>query len=48
MSIDFSVDMESDLALNAQADWQMLFLQHVPAYVALKQFNTFGEGLLGD
>ena len=48
MSIDFEVDMQSDLAAYGRADWQMHFLSHTPDAMAVKSFDMFGKSLLGD
>ena len=48
MSIDFEVDMTSDLAAWGKADWQIHLLSHTPDAVAVKSFDMFGKSLLGD
>ena len=45
MSIDFSIDYESERAEFAKGDWQIYFLKNVPVAVGRKDYKKFGEGL---
>ena len=45
MSIDFSIDYESDRAAYAKGDWQLYLLKNVPEAVGRKDYKRFGEGL---
>ena len=38
MSIDFSIDYESEKAAFARADWQIYLLMHPPESIKRKQF----------
>lgn len=45
MSIDFSIDYESDRAAFAKGDWQIYLLKNVPQSIGRKEYKSFGEGL---
>lgn len=45
MSIDFSIDYESDRAAYAKGDMQIYLLKNVPEAVGRKEFKSFGDGL---